>query len=203
MIAFEKILISGLLVLCVAQVHADTLFVPKCSFSCYYDTRLGIPVKTDYLLSRDMLRRKNSRNGMNFYADLSIPLPRPNPGCYTRSGFDRGHNVPAADVAYNVQLMRETFSMVNVSPMLPAFNRSQWKNVENLVRELAVTYGCVRIITTPIFLFPDTIWLPCHHVAVPDAFRKSVLWWPNQKLLIDTLLWQRREYQGESVTITR
>lgn len=195
-----RMMLAVLLLLSSVGCAADTLDIPKIGYFVRYDTRLGLPVLTDYVLPRSMLKRVTSRKGMTFYPDRILPRPQVSPSCYNGSGFDRGHNVPAADKAGNPVLMLETFSMANISPQTPEFNRHRWKNVEILVRSLARRFGAVRVITIPLFVNIDTLWLPCHHVAVPDGFRKRVYSWPTNQLLLDTILWQRRNYRGASAT---
>lgn len=203
MVRFARIVLTSLITLNSVLLNADTLFIPKVGYQVWYDTHLGLPVKTDYVLARANLRRIFSRKGIDFYPDKVLPAPQVQPSCYSHTGYDRGHNVPAADRAGNSMCLGETFAMSNVSPQLPRFNRKEWKKIEVLVRSLALRYGAVRVITSPVFIYDDTLWLPCHHVAVPDGFRKQVYGWPSLDLLIDTTLWQRRKPQGASVTITR
>ena len=202
MATFARMILTLTLLLSSVQLFPDTLTIPKVGFVVQYDTRLGIPVMTDYVLPRSMLRRVTSRKGFNFYPDMVLPAPQVRPSCYTRSGYDRGHNVPAADKAGNRIQMIETFSMANISPQTPKFNRREWKRLENLVRSLARRYGSIRVITIPMFVYPDTLWLPCHHVAVPDGFQKKVYCWPTNQLILDTILWQRRKPQEGFVTTT-
>lgn len=197
-----KLTLALLLTLNSVQVIADTLTIPKVGYLVRYDTRLGVPILTDYVLPRSLLRRISSRRGMTFYPDRALPRPQVSPSCYNRSGYDRGHNVPAADMAGNPILMLETFAMSNVSPQTPEFNRHRWKNLEILVRSLARRWGAVRVQTIPLFVNIDTLWLPCHHVAIPDGYRKRVYRWPTNQLLMDTILWQRRNNRGASATIT-
>ena len=194
----ERLILILLLALNSVQLAADTLTIPKVGYLVRYDTRLGVPILTDYVLPRSLLRRVSSRRGMTFYPDRVLPHPQVSPSCYNGTGYDRGHNVPAADMAGNPVLMLETFAMSNVCPQTPEFNRLRWKNVEILVRSLARRYGTIRVITIPLFMNKDTLLFPFHHVAVPDGYRKKVYRWPTNQLLMDTILWQRRNYREES-----
>lgn len=203
MVRFARIVLTSLLTLNSVLLSADTLYIPKVGFDVWVDTHLGVPVKTDYVFARAQLHRVATRKGMIFYPDLVLPKPQVSPSCYSHSGYDRGHNVPAADRSCSGQMMAETFAMSNVAPQLPRFNRKEWKRIEDMVRSLARRFGAVRVISSPVFIYDDTLWLPCHHVAVPDGFRKQVYRWPSLDLLIDTTLWQRRKPQEGSVTITR
>lgn len=202
MVRFARIVLTSLLTLNSALLSADTLYIPKVGYAVWYDTNLGLPIKTDYVLARANLRRNVSRKSFDFYPDNVLPAPQVQPSCYSHSGYDRGHNVPAADRAGNAMCLGETFAMSNISPQTPEFNRHRWKNVEVLVRSLARRYRSIRVVTIPLFIYPDTLWLPCHHVAVPDGFRKQVYCWPSLNLLIDTTLWQRRKPQEGLETIT-
>ena len=202
MATFKRLTLTLILLLNSVQLFPDTLTIPKVGFVVQYDTHLGIPVMTDYVLPRSMLRRVTSRKGFNFYPDMVLPAPQVKPSCYRKSGYDRGHNVPAADKAGNAILLGETFAMSNISPQTPEFNRHRWKKVEILVRSLARRFGSVRVITIPMFVYPDTLWLPCRHVAVPDGFRKKVYCWPTNRLILDTILWQRRKPLEGFVTTT-
>ena len=198
-----RLIVILLLTLSSVQLPADTLTIPKVGYLVKDDTRLGLPILTDYVLPRSMLKRVTSREGMTFYPDQALSRPQVSPSCYNHSGYDRGHNVPAADMTGNPILLIETFSMANISPQTPEFNRYRWKNVEILVRSLARRFGSVRVITILLFVNTDTLWLPCHHVAVPDGYQKKVLRWPTNELILDTILWQRRSNRGASATITR
>lgn len=202
MAIFKRLTLILILLLSSVQLFPDTLTLHKVGFVVRYDTRLGLPVMTDYVLPRSMLRRVTSRKGIDFYPDMALPAPQVSPSCYRKSGYDRGHNVPAADKAGNPMCLVETFAMSNISPQTPKFNRREWKKVENLVRSLARRFGAVRVVTIPIFVYPDTLWLPCRHVAVPDGFRKKVYCWPTNRLILDTILWQRRKPQEGFVTTT-
>ena len=202
MATIVKLILTLLLTLSSVQLIADTLSIPKVGYLVRYDTHLGVPILTDYVLPWSMLRRISSRKGMTFYPDRALSRPLVSPSCYNRTGYDRGHNVPAADMAGNPLLMLETFSMANISPQTPEFNRHRWKNVEILVRTLARRYGTIRVKTIPLFIYPDTLWLPCHHVAIPDGFRKQVYRWPTNELILDTILWQRTNNRGASATTT-
>lgn len=202
MATIVRMILTLTLLLNSVQLFPDTLTIPKVGFVVRYDTHLGVPVMTDYVLPRSMLKRVTSRKGIDFYPDMALPAPQVRPSCYNHTGYDRGHNVPAADKAGNAVQMIETFSMANISPQTPEFNRHRWKKVEILVRSLARRYGSIRVVTIPMFVYPDTLWLPCRHVAVPDGFQKKVYCWPTNRLILDTILWQRRKPQEGFVTTT-
>ena len=62
---------------------------------------------------------------------------------YKKTGYDRGHLVPAADMRLSFGAYTETFLYSNCSPQLPGFNRGQWKVLESWTRNLLKTYKTI------------------------------------------------------------
>ena len=93
---------------------------------------------------------------------------------YLKSGYDRGHLAPAADMGYSMETMVQSFFYSNMSPQLPRFNRGVWKKLEMQVRNWAVEYDSLYIVTGPIFSDSMKVIGP-HRVAVPKAYYKVLL----------------------------
>jgi len=109
-----------------------------------------------------------------FQADTTVSTGTAENADYTGSGFDRGHLAPAADMAWSVNAMKESFYFSNISPQLPAFNRGIWKKLEELVRIWAVEYTSVYVITGPV-LTDSLPTIGQNQVAVPAYFYKVIL----------------------------
>ena len=56
---------------------------------------------------------------------------------YYLSGYDRGHLVPAEDLADTNLKLFSTFYYINCIPQSPSLNRGLWKRYENRVRQLS------------------------------------------------------------------
>src|SRR3954468_12984499 len=69
---------------------------------------------------------------------------------YARSGFDRGHLAPAADMP-DEQAQHESFSLVNMIPQDPQSNRGLWSGIESAARGLARTSGELYVVSGPFF----------------------------------------------------
>ena len=110
----------------------------------------------------------------NFTADPRLGADSPRDADYAKTGFDRGHQAPAADSKYDQAAMDESFYMSNMSPQIgPGFNRGQWKYLEESVRAAVVCGGKtdVLVFTGPIYGdHPRTIANP--PITVPDAYYK-------------------------------
>ena len=72
---------------------------------------------------------------------------------YFRSGYDRGHQVPAADAKWSQEAMDDTFALSNMCPQVGnGFNRDYWAHFEDFCRRLTQRYPSVRIVTGPLYL---------------------------------------------------
>ena len=95
---------------------------------------------------------------------------------YTKSGFDRGHLAPAADMKYSSQAMAESFYTSNVSPQRPGLNRGIWKLLEEKIRDWAPANHPLFIVTGPVLTDTLTQFIGRYNrISVPKRFYKVVL----------------------------
>ncbi|MBT8220386.1 MAG: DNA/RNA non-specific endonuclease [Bacteroidia bacterium] len=127
-----------------------------------------------YYLTRASLIKPNVPRSRRFKEDDAVKTRSSTYYDYRGSGFDRGHLVPAADMAFDHQAMQETFLMSNISPQKKAFNGGIWKELEENVRDWAFKYRGLYVCSGPVFdEKPDEIGQS--EVWVPDAFFKAIL----------------------------
>jgi endonuclease G len=100
---------------------------------------------------------------------------------YSRTGFDRGHLVPAADMKKNKEIMSETFFMTNMAPQRPGLNRGIWSSLENLTRKLVKKYGEAVVLTLPVIKSTDPK-LP-KGITIPSSFAK-IIFWPSKRMVL-------------------
>lgn len=93
---------------------------------------------------------------------------------YLHSGFDKGHLAPAADMSWSEEVMTESFYFSNISPQLPGFNRGVWKRLETLVRDWAVEYDSIYVLTGPV-LNRSLPTIGEGSISVPSHFYKVIL----------------------------
>jgi endonuclease G len=157
----------------------------------------------DLLIPRWVAYRLTSLHSMGclkpfaeFHAeDILPPGRRAEPTDYRRSGFDRGHQAPAEDFAWDLQEEQDSFSMVNAVPQLPGLNREGWEYLEQTVRAWAWTRGAVVVFAGPI-LTPQPPTIGDDRVAVPIAFFK-VVYDPQTEEAIAFLMPQRYVTKGD------
>jgi endonuclease G len=144
-------------------------------FSLVYNEETEQASWVAYHLTRDELYGLFERED-NFRPDSLITTESAQLDDYRKSGYDRGHLIPAADATWSEQAMSDTFYLSNMSPQEPSFNRGIWADLEAVVRNFAATEGSVYVVTGPIF-YPETqiATIGVNNVAVPDAYFKVVL----------------------------
>lgn len=97
---------------------------------------------------------KGDRSKSVFKEDERIPiLFRSKNSDYFRSGYDRGHMVPAADSKISQIAMDETFLLSNIAPQIgEGFNRDYWAHLEDYVRRLTNKFENLYVFTIPLYL---------------------------------------------------
>jgi endonuclease G len=109
----------------------------------------------------------------NFHADSKVDGSA-DPADYARTGYDRGHLEPAADMQWSERAMDDSFLMSNIAPQKPKLNRGIWKRLESKTRDWARAYKEVWITTGPVLTskFPK---LKRTGVSIPEKLFKVIL----------------------------
>lgn len=100
---------------------------------------------------------------------------------YKGSGYDRGHQAPAADMRSTAATMKQSFLLTNMTPQLPALNQGAWRILEEKTRQWAIAYQDVQVITGPIFTNSDGAI--GNGVTVPHAYYRVVMDVANQEAI--------------------
>lgn len=129
-----------------------------------------------YVLTREELNKVTGRP-KKFYPDYNISTNSADPTDYTRSGYDRGHLAPAADMEWSVQSAKESFYMSNITPQAPQLNQGLWNDLEQKIRKWADLFGEIAVITGPILEKEPTEYkrIGKSNVVVPEYFYKVLL----------------------------
>lgn len=100
---------------------------------------------------------------------------------YRGSGYDRGHNAPAADFKRSDEAMSTTFLLSNMSPQRPQLNRQIWERLESQARQMVSASGEAWIVTGNLFMTPDSqstnpgTTIGANQVAVPTHCFKAIV----------------------------
>ena len=155
-----------------SKYDADDTIITHRGYTLSYNFKYKQANWVEYLLTKDETVKRFQR-GEFFAPDPLIPGTNFSID-YQKSGYDRGHLAPAADMGYSMETMVQSFFYSNMSPQLPRFNRGVWKKLEMQVRNWAVEYDSLYVVTGPIFSESMKVIGP-HRIAVPKAYYKVLL----------------------------
>ncbi len=110
----------------------------------------------------------------NFIIDPKVKTKSAADDDYVRSGYTRGHLVPAGDMKWDDASYKETFYMSNVSPQARAFNTGIWNELEQQIRKWSQDKGELYVVTGPV-LEKRMTRIGKNRVGVPDQFWKVIL----------------------------
>ena len=143
-------------------------------YSLGYDEDWEQPRWVAYRLTPKQVRDRRVKRGNDFRPDPAVRTRSADREDYRRSGYSRGHLVPAGDMAFDETAMSETFYYSNMSPQLPEHNGAVWRELEESVRDWVREGEPTYIVTGPI-VDGRTQRIGENELAVPDAFYKVLL----------------------------
>ncbi len=133
-----------------------------------------------YTLRREMTEGPARRKD-NFRPDPRIPESKSAQlADYARSGYDRGHLAPAADMTHSQECMDESFWLSNISPQTAGCNRGVWKRLEEQVRRWTHSHDSILVYTGPILQNHQNFSsIGSGEVCVPEAYYKALLFYAD------------------------
>ena len=162
---------DSLMTVGVSDGMSDTL-VRYEAFDVHFNSERGLANCAVYEIVRNELDGTTERTG-EFLQDPGVK-GCPAPSDYAGSGMDRGHLVPAADLKWDPEAMRQSFMMTNVCPMHKALNEGGWAKLEEKVREWTVRDSALLVFSGPVTNSSDTT-LANGRITVPNAYYKVIM----------------------------
>ncbi|MFI3321928.1 MAG: DNA/RNA non-specific endonuclease [Rikenellaceae bacterium] len=161
---------------------SDSTYLTYNSDARYYIQFLPeekIPLFVAYVLTRDEAKISLVERAKSFKEDIRyerLGAPTAKDKDYTRSGYDRGHMLPSADRNDSRAENDATFLFSNITPQTPSLNRGTLNQLEQQVREWAVKYDSLHIVTGSILR--DNSNRPISRigngVAIPQYIYKAI-----------------------------
>lgn len=142
-------------------------------YTVSYNKNWRLPNWVAYELIRDELRGTVSRTD-KFVVDPYVNGVSATNADYRRSGFDRGHMAPAADMTWSETAMKESFYFSNMCPQNPGLNRGAWKDLEESIRKWVKKDSAIAIVCGPLVDKRDTT-IGRNEVKIPHAFFKVIV----------------------------
>lgn len=105
---------------------------------------------TFHELTKESTYGNASRDGLSFMPDKKVSTFSALSTDYTRSGYDRGHLVPAGDFKCCQDLLADTFWVSNIIPQDPDCNRNMWNTMEQQIRNWVRRKKRFYVFTGPV-----------------------------------------------------
>lgn len=178
--------------------------IDKGTYVISYNNDYKIPNWVCYHLSKSDLNNTLKRSGQWKVEKDVAPEYQATGKDYSKSGYDKGHLCPSADMARSLKTMQATFVYSNCAPQVGAgFNRGIWKNLEDQVRTWTKDKGEVWIYTGVFFdkgVDPKTIG---NHVGVPPHWYKIVFAPPSSLIAFqfDNKVYKGQDFKAEEIPV--
>jgi endonuclease G len=156
-----------------AQSPLDEQIVERDFYSLSYNEQHEVANWVAYPLGHPQIRGCVSRTDA-FRIDPLITTGSASLQDYQNSNFDRGHLLPAGDMKFDAQAMKDTFFMSNMTPQPAKFNRGRWAMLETLMRSWALKYEQLWVVTGPI-LKERLPTIGINKVSVPVDYFKVII----------------------------
>jgi endonuclease G len=141
-------------------------------YSTTFDKTKHIPIVVKYWLTRKMLECDTHIKRTNaFKPDPRIPDWTDLDKDYTKSGYDRGHNMPAEDNRCDPEGMKECFYYSNMFPQTHRLNAGAWKKLEEYERAEALQFDSVLVLCGSRAMLDTKIF----RVTVPEYCWKVII----------------------------
>lgn len=144
-------------------------------YSMSYREKFEQPEWVAYRLTKDIISGSHVKRDDNFRDDPLVSTRSASKYDYKRSGYDRGHLVPAGDMNFDKTAMSETFFMSNMSPQKHNFNGGVWRELEEQTRDWVRDFKVVNIVSGPVLTREPIDYIGDNDVAVPAAYYKVLM----------------------------
>lgn len=164
-------------------------------YSVSYNPDYKIPNWVAYELTEEKVKNNKVKRHNKFIPDPQVKGATALNEDYTRTGYDRGHMVPAGDMKWSEKVMRETFYFSNICPQDRGLNSGVWNDLEMTIRVWAKEYKRIFIAAGPV-IEKDLKRLGKNRVGIPKQFYKVVC--DPEKAQCIGFLFENRDYKQTS-----
>lgn len=166
-------------------------------YTLSYNSTYKIANWVAYKLTASEATSDETERSDKFFRDPDVSISAEN-GDYSRSGYDKGHMAPAADMKWSSKAMRECFYLSNICPQKPDLNRGIWKDLEEQCREWAAEKRSLWIVTGPV-INSDLKRLGKNRVGIPTEFYKVIVYSNGNSMEGIGFLFNNQGYKDRSL----
>lgn len=158
----------------ISAQNAPATFLCRPGYATLHNDTKKVPFWVEYELTGERSLGCVSRKD-TFKEDPDLlPDRRAKLKDYTNSGYSKGHNAPAADMAWDERVSAESFYLSNMTPQLQALNGVWWAQLEDAVRSWSIQRERIIIITGPVFNPQYESFIGLGQVGVPSGYYKII-----------------------------
>jgi endonuclease G len=143
----KTLLFIGFALLSFANFAQDIVVLKHINYTTHFSKSKRYPVMVEWTTTKEMvgcpipLKRKD-----NFKPDPQLSAETNIAADYVKSGYDRGHVMPAADNLCQTQAVQdECFYFSNMVAQTHRLNAGDWKSLETATRNWALISSKVRV----------------------------------------------------------
>ena len=157
-------------------------------YSVIFSYKYNLPRYVFNLLSVDQITSSSThppvkRSSTFFPANLPNGKLSATSADYLKSGYHRGHMVPAADFIWNKELKDETSLFTNINPQKAALNLGLWANLESRIRHKVIKYSKNAYVVTGVIFNPKCEKkIGPNNLCVPTSFFK-IIYFESKKIM--------------------
>ena len=136
-----------LLVISVTLFAQDVVVLKHTNYTTHFSKSKKYPVMVEWLETKAKVAcEKPLARKDNFKPDPLLPTETDLAADYVKSGYDRGHLMPAKSNQCQTQAVQdECFYFSNMAAQTHRLNAGDWKSLETLTREIAAREDSVHI----------------------------------------------------------
>jgi endonuclease G len=147
MVMKKLLFILSLSLISFMTLAQDVVVIKHTNYITHFSKSKKYPVMVQWETTNAMiscltpLKRKD-----NFKPDPQLPTETNIGADYVKSGYDRGHVMPAADnLCQTSEIQDECFYFSNMIPQTHRLNAGDWKSLETATRDWALISSKVRV----------------------------------------------------------
>jgi len=144
-------------------------------FALSYNRTTLVPDWVAYELTAAETEGGYTTKSSSFSRDPNLKGRQASREDYSRSGWDKGHMAPKADMRWSEKSYWESHYFTNVCPQNHRLNCGDWNRLEKAVRSWAQSRGSVWVVCGPIFTTNAYGTIGASEVHIPDYFFKALL----------------------------
>jgi endonuclease G len=143
----KGLLLITLLIISFVTIAQDVVVLKHTNYTSHYSKSKKYPIMVEWWETKAKVACENPLPRVDrFKPDPLLPVETDLDNDYVKSGFDRGHLMPAkSNQCQTPEVQNECFYFSNMAAQYHRLNAGDWKSLETLTRDWATVQDSVHI----------------------------------------------------------